>query len=174
MLVKEQVFGFRQGEPNAGFVRKLWLLRASDVLMVGLPGILVKDDAVVTRLSLPSRTATFDEPMTTDRNGVVYTPTLEVVIPGNPADLIDFLFCNQASRWIAFWEDNNGQGWISGEPENGLRITNTKQSQAELRAFRLTLTSKYLHPTYRLNCTNLADLFPDAAFDYSFDLSFDS
>jgi|GEM_PF-4143748 len=188
MTVTEQRFGGVQGVANAGYVRSVWLLRCVDVLAVLDPsllpvpnqpmtvsagGLLVAVDALVTKLLPPTRTARWQQTDVLDRAGKTYSLSLTLSLPRPSAALTEYLYRHQAVRWVAFWLDGNGQGWVGGEPDNGLRLTMT-QSQAEQNVLGLTLTGKSAHPAWRLETTDLATLFPDAAFDYSFDLSFDS
>lgn len=188
MLVQEQQFGYSDRRPNAGFVRAVWLLRCVDVLAVldpillpvpGLPmtvsasGVLVGLDAVVTKLLPPPQTAQFEQTDVPDRAGRAFGLTLQLSLPRPTEALSDYLYRNQAVRWVAFWVDGNGTGWVGGEPANGLRLT-TAHSQGDLNALGITLTGRSAHPLWRLESTDLATLFPNAAFDYSFDLSFDS
>lgn len=188
MLVTEQRYGLVQGTPNAGFVQSLWLLRTSSVVAVLDPtqlpvvnrpmtvhrsGLLVSVGATVTRLVPPARTSTFGETRVTDRSGTGYAQTLTISLPKPTVELNSFLFKNQGARWVAFWQDGNGQGWIAGEPTNGLRLSTT-QVQADANALTLMLTGLSTHPTWRLDSTDLAELFPEAGFDHSFELSFDS
>lgn len=188
MTVSEQSYGLVMRMPNSGFVRELWLLRAGDVLAVldpatlpltGQPmtvhqgGVLVEVGAHVTHLVPPPRTAMFEEATVTDRAGIAYVPALELTLPKPDERLRDYLFRNQATRWVVFWRDYNDQGWIAGEADNGLRLTITS-SQGSANGLRLSLTGRQMHPAWRLASTELTALFPAAEFDHSFDLSFDS
>ena len=188
MTVQEQVFGVVSIQPNAGYVRQLWLLRCADVvklldpfsfpasnrlMSVSKSGLLVTPGSLLTKLVPSARTATFEEPTTADRAGLLYQPSISLAIPKARAALQQFLYLNAVSRWVAFWVDYNGQGWVSGQPDNGLRLI-TSPVQGEQHALRLSLTGRQVQPTWRLESTSPAELFPDAAFDFSFDISFDS
>ncbi|MGM9508598.1 hypothetical protein ACS5NO_12755 [Larkinella sp. GY13] len=183
MTVSPQHFGVDRMQPNAGYVRTLWLLREPDVLAVMEPervsmtvspaGLLARVGAVVTRLQPPSRTATFAEPTQSDRAGTMYLPSLQLSLPRPPAELDRYLTDHQAVRWVVFWLDYNGQGWVAGDAGNGLRLTIGRQ-QSETALINLQLSGKNWHPAWRLATTDLATLFPVVDFDYSFDLSFNS
>ena len=192
MTVSPQYFGVDRIQPNAGYVRTLWLLREPDVLAVLEPspepervsltvsprldspaGLLARVGAVVTRLQPPSRTATFAEPTQSDRAGTMYLPSLQLSLPRPPAELDRYLTDHQAVRWVVFWLDYNGQGWVAGDAGNGLRLTIGRQ-QSETALINLQFSGKNWHPAWRLATTDLATLFPNVDFDYSFDLSFNS
>ncbi len=188
MTVQEQTFGVVGIQPNAGFVRQLWLLRCSDVvnlldpfsfpfsnriMTVSKSGLLVTAGSLLTKLVPSTRTATFEEPTSLDRAGLIYQPAISLAIPKATAALQQFLYLNALSRWVVFWIDYNGQGWVSGQPDNGLRLVTTPV-QGEQHALRLSLSGRLCQPSWRLESTNPELLFPDAAFDFSFDLSFDS
>lgn len=174
--------------PNAGFVQQLWLLQATDVVtlldpetfpVTGKPmtvskqGVLVEAGAVVTRMVFPYRSATFEQTKSAEIAGSYYEPKLQITLPRPTAELDEFMFRYADCRWVAFWMDGNGQGWIAGEPMNGLVMIVTR-SQAETNSLRIDLTGRGWHPVWRLESVDLTELFPDAAFDYSFDFSFDA
>ncbi|GAB3802986.1 hypothetical protein GCM10028819_32190 [Spirosoma humi] len=188
MTISEQVFGLQPGQPNAGFIRTLWLLRAVDVVDVlephqlpvaGQPhtvsksGLLVRVGSKLSKLSLPAKTGTFDESSLREAAGTVYTQTLQLPLPRSSAALDHYLGQNAVHRWVAFWIDYNGQGWLAGRPDNGLRLTTTRL-QAASNGIQLTLVGKSHLSIYRLEGTDPAVLFPDSAFDFGFNLSFDS
>ncbi|UHG90116.1 hypothetical protein [Spirosoma oryzicola] len=188
MTITEQVFGLQPGEPNAGYVRALWLLRAADVLNVLSPqelpvagqpltvskaGLLVRTGAMLSRIKPMTKTATFEEPGDTEAAGSVYAPQLQIPMPKPSPAFDQYLSRYAATRWVVFWVDYNGQGWLAGEPDNGLRLT-TSRLQGATNGLLLTFTGRSYHPAWRLESTEPEVLFVNSAFDFGFNLSFDS
>ncbi|GAB3754003.1 hypothetical protein GCM10028817_20100 [Spirosoma pomorum] len=188
MIVTEQTVGHWRGQANTGYVRTAWLLRAIDVLAVLSPamlpvagqphtvhrtGLLVEPHAIVTRLQFPVRTGLFEESSDQSADGTSYQPALTVTLPGPTAELDAWLHDHRQQRWVVFWLDGNGQGWLAGEPDNGLRLTLSRY-QTDSNKLTLAFRGRSTHSVYRLETTSLAELFPDADFDFSFDSSFSS
>ncbi|UHG93380.1 hypothetical protein [Spirosoma oryzicola] len=188
MTTTQQILGQPAGQPNAGFVRAAWLLRAADVAAVLSPqqypvagqpqtvskaGLLVRNGALLSRLQLPAKTATFDEASSRELAGMTYVPTLQFPLPRPSAAFDDYIARYASARWVVFWADYNGQGWIAGDPANGLRLGVTRL-QGATNGIQLTFTGRSAHPIWRLESTDPEVLFAGSAFDFGFNLSFDS
>ncbi|KAB7728010.1 hypothetical protein F5984_19845 [Rudanella paleaurantiibacter] len=183
MTVTQQQYRFRAGDANSGFVRELWLLRERDVLellMKPTPGIpltvpssalVVNVGALLTHLVPPTRSATAEVSATTgNRAGVVYESRIELTLPKPGEPLLRYLYEQRHERWLVIFRDYNAQAWLAGVPGNGLRMGLTTSTST----LRLSLAGRNDLPFLPLETADPAALFPDAAFDYSFDLSFDS
>lgn len=102
-----------------------------------------------------------------------YVISLEATMAGHDGELMAWQHANQQRRWLALIRMVDGQCLLLGNPETGLRHT-FNRSSATNQGSKLTFSGKDWHPAWALPSIELSELFPDAAFDYSFNLSFDS
>lgn len=188
MAIQEQQIGTVDGQTGrVGYVARLKLLPLPDVLAILGPdrfmagqapmtvstgGIVVSRSARLNELRMDSTQATFAEVATTDANGVAYALSIQGRAVAT-ADLVAWLDRNQGRRWVALWIDLTGQPYIAGDEERGL-LLQYQRNLTERNTIQFTLTGRAVHPAWYLQSFLTADLFPDAAFDYSFNLSFDA
>jgi hypothetical protein len=172
-----------EGRSPVGLVTHLLLIALEDVLTVldpdGYPtdqphqlhpnNLLVKPDTVLHRIRFTPGLCQFGE---AEADGG-YALSIEATLNGYDSRLLAWQHQHQGRRWLALIRQVDEQCWLVGNPELGLGLSFARASAA-IQTSKLTLSGQDWHPTWSLPTIDLAALFPDAAFDYSLDLSFDS
>ncbi|UHG93327.1 hypothetical protein [Spirosoma oryzicola] len=136
---------------------------------VGVANLLIKPGALVHRLQFGVGMCQFGE---ADSDGG-YVLSLEATLPTSHPELMAWQYKYSQCRWVALIRQIDEQCWLLGNPETGLRYT-FNRSIATGQSSKLTFSGRDWHPAWALPTIDLATLFPDAGFDYSFNLSFDS
>ncbi|WP_155296289.1 hypothetical protein [Spirosoma rigui] len=187
MTIQEQKVGTWAGFPAVGFVARLKLVPADQVVNLLTPdqlptpgkpftvnkaGILVEVGTTVYELNLRPAQTTFKQDEIVDVNGTSYALSIEADVPTSP-DLVKFLQLNRARRWLAIWIDLTGQAYVAGQANKGFTLTH-QRSLTSINSTQLSLRARCLNPTWYLESFLSSELFPDAAFDHSFAISFDS
>lgn len=145
-------------QPNAGYIQSIWLIPVQDVLGLEVsasdPGaintISLADnaDVVSLRFRRGSCSVAIDENDTVD--GIVHMLAINMAIPRQADTLMDYMATRRGSRWLVGWADYNGQYWVGGHPENGLRLAISRQ-QAEQNQTQLKLTGRLVSPILTSN-----------------------
>jgi hypothetical protein len=173
---------------NAGGLRRLRLLPESAVVDVLDPvrfpntlayptvpvGNLLLTDSTTTEFVLPPVPAGFSVTHSTTVYGDEFAVSILFRIPRQRAELVGWLSRNLGRRWIVLAEDRNGLISILGDVDNGLVLTTalaTGDQATGQNSIGFELTGRISHAPW------LAEqwtMFPEGAFDFSFDSSFDS
>lgn len=116
--------------PNTGFVRRLWLVptnEASDpslsddgLTLVGRLTLMETANVLTMVFQNGDCSASLDD--TDSADGMVYSASLEFVLPTQADTIRAYLNARAGARWLMGWEDYNGQGWLAGQTGNGLRL----------------------------------------------------
>lgn len=188
LMISEQVLGSSAPLLNAGHVRRLRLLRKQDVLGVIDPvrhvglggsyeipaaGLMAALDATVYLPQVQPRTIRFSETPTDSEQGLAYEQSLSMDVPNPSPELLAWLLTHNRTEWLLVWEDYNDTAWLSGTEENGLRML-WSRSVASQNALVITWTGRLPLPSFVVAGFEPAELFPDSAFDYSFNFDFAS
>lgn len=184
MYVTKSNIGAVEQSPNVGYVTHLLLIDVDDVLglmdpvrfpnpqnIIPYGGIMVKPATPVTQLVFGDRSCTFQENSSENVDGIAYNVTIDTILPRGGIQLNTWLNIALQKRYVVLVRDANAQCYLIGEPGSGVRLTSA-HALGTADATRLGITARAWHSCWRVAGIELALLFPDAEFDYSFDLSF--
>ena len=187
-MISEQVLGSSTQLLNAGYVRRLRLLRKQDVLGVIDPvryrglggvyeipvsGLMAALDATVYLPQVLPRSVRFAEAVLDSEQGHAYELSLTMEIPNPDATLLAWLLAHGRTEWLVVWEDYNDTAWLSGTEETGLRLL-WSRNVAGQNGMVLTWSGRLPLPSFLVVGFEPEVLFPDSAFDYSFSYDFAS
>jgi hypothetical protein len=186
-MITEVSIGGTEQAGNAGYVRRLRLLRRSDVLLVMDPirhptsgswqipvsGLLVRESAPAYVPQVLPRTVVFYEVPSESAQGMAYDMGLKFELPNPDPATLAWLIAHEREEWVAVWEDYNDQAWVSGNEEAGLRMLRNR-SAAGQNILMLTLNATLPLPSFRLPSYELTELFPAGGFSYGFSLGYRS
>ncbi|TDB64390.1 hypothetical protein [Arundinibacter roseus] len=179
-----EIGGYRT--PNIGWVRKLYLLDHREVVsvldpirhrypnaqpgMVPVGGLATLVGAKLTRLIFPPRACT----VAVEYRGPYNSYTINCQLPGTSAELAHFYEMARQKQHVCLLEDSNGNGFILGNEERGLRlelsqaVTNTAMTDLRLGGIQ------NVPPFALLGGLVLADLFESTDFSVEFSLDFNA
>lgn len=191
MTVSENKVGGYSGS-NSPFVLNLYMFRKSDVVSVldpirfplpdGRPfqmpvgGLRLKTGAKVHRFKFPPQTCTFEQTTTRSDSGVVYLPAIEFPMPGTRIEVEDWMYQNREQQFVAIIETPNGNSWIVGNEERGLRpaaVITVGAVNQHFFSFSAALNTPLFFLTLGTG-VNLAEIFPPTDFSIDFSLDFNA
>lgn len=186
-MITEVSIGGNDQQANAGYVRRLRLLRRVDVQLVMDPvryptpgpwqvpvsGLLVRESAPAYVPQVLPRTVVFYETPGESAQGMAYDMGLKLELPNPDATTLAWLVAHEREEWVVVWEDYNDQAWVSGNEEAGLRMLRNR-SAAGQNILMLTLSATLPLPSFRLPAYELTELFPAGGFSFGFSLGYDS
>ena len=186
-MITELSIGGNDQASNAGYVRRLRLLRRADVMLVMDParyptsgtwqvpvaGVLVRDGAKAYVPQVLPRTVRFSETPGESAQGMAYDMGLALELPNPDAATLAWLMANERQEWVIIWEDYNDQAWISGNEETGLRLQRSR-SAAGQNILLLSLSATLPLPSFQLPAYELAQLLPVGGFSFGFSLGYSS
>ena len=188
----EKRIGDYEQSTNAGGIRRLKLLPESAVMAVLDPvqfpnvlpfptmpicNIVLRSNAIVTEFALLPSMSGFSVAHQRTVYGDEYAVEVGWQVPKQRAEVLGWCIQNIGSRWVALLEDRNGLCYVVGDIENGLELTYAAHSGEQATSANKTafkLAGRLNHQPWLLETIESSALFKDAAFDYSFDLSFDA
>lgn len=186
MYVTKSQIGSNEQTPNVGYVTHLLLIEAEQVLgildpvrypnpsnIVPYNGITVKPNTAVTQLIFGDKSCGFQENSAEGSDGILYTITIDALVPGGGMPLNTWLSSAVAKRWIVLLRDSNNHCYLVGEKEAAVRLTYA-QVLGAADTTRIGLTTKTWHSCFRLAGIELGLLFPEAHFSYNFSLQFNA
>ena len=186
-MITEVSIGGNEQLANAGFVRRLRLLRRADVLLVMDPeryptpgpwrvpvgGLLIREGALAYVPQTLPRTVQFFETPGDSAQGVAYDMGLSLELPNPDAATLAWLVAHEREDWVVVWEDYNDQAWVSGNENAGLRMQRSRRAAAQ-NVLLLTLNATLPLPSFQLPAYELAALFPVSGFSFGFSLGYRS
>ncbi|TDB66835.1 hypothetical protein [Arundinibacter roseus] len=187
MITVQEIGGFDQ-DTNAGFVRRIRLLRKQDVVSVMDPvrfpgygpmyeipfsGLIVKEGAQGFTFSLPPKTIRFSESAFENEQGLAFDTSFSFEIPKPSASLLQWLITHQQEDWVVLWEDYNDVAWISGNEEFGLRLQRSRTASGQ-NILLVAIQGSFSFPSFKITGFELQELFPQGQFSYHFGLHFNT
>lgn len=137
-----------------------------------LPGgmLLTKPGAGLIRMKFPPLQCSFAQQAVLTDHGTFADIRIEYNLPGQQATLDDFYYRYGEREYLCLFEDANGQAFLAGNEEKGLRLTKG-QSIAGVNQNSLSLTGRLAVPLLFLDSLVLSELFPDTQLStlYSLD-----
>ncbi|AEI46769.1 hypothetical protein [Runella slithyformis] len=187
-MVTTQNIGAIDQDSNAAYVRALYLLNRSQLeglldpvrfpnpintLTVPVNALTVMVGTQLTKLDFLPRSCTFNESRGRDANGYYYDVQFLTEFPKDRYDVVRWLMGTPFQEYVALWEDFNGTAYITGTDEIGLEVQLSRTVGAR-NVIPLSITGRFVTPTYYLESIDLAELFPEADFSFHFSLQFNS
>jgi hypothetical protein len=191
-ITEEKIGDGYVGAANLGYVRRLWLLKQSDVievpnplsfflvnnnlppLTIAISGIALRTGAAkATEIKFPPQSCTLSTSRLRTDFGAATQVSITTQIPRIHPLLSAFLAEHVETEFVGIVEDANGKLYIAGDEENGLRI-GYEQTMSDRNVNVISFTSLLPHPLWFCEGGSLAEQFPDSEFSYEFNLGFTS
>lgn len=187
-MVTAQEIGTLEQDSNAAFVRVLYLLDRAKLegfldpvrfpnginsMTVPVNALTVAVGTPLTKLDFQPKSCTYSESRGRDANGYYYDVQFITEFPKDRYDVVSWARDTQFQEYVALWEDFNGTAYISGTDEIGLEVQLTR-TVAGRNVATVSISGRFVTPTYYLASIDLAELFPEADFSFHFSLGFNS
>lgn len=192
MAVTETTIG-GWSKSNIGYLRKVYLLKRTDVLQVCDPlrfktvggyviaangsrviaasGIVVKDSSQYVLVRFPNQSATAKVNEVAMGSNYVYDYVLAGDMPGAQEDILAFRDANREQQFVLIFEDNNGRVWIIGNEERGLVMRVNGVIGAE-NSFFIEFSGRLNVPIFRVEGINLPSFWANCEFSTEFSTDF--
>ena len=170
---------------NIGGILELYLLDREQVELVydpvryplpeaapmTLPGgmLLTKPGAGLIRMKFPPLQCSFGQQLVQNDNGTYADVRIEYSLPGQEAVLEEFYQLNSDREYLCLFQDANGQAYLAGNEEKGLRLAKG-QGIAAVNQKSMALTGRLSVPVLFLHSLVLSELFPDTNLSTLFSL----
>lgn len=96
------------------------------------------------------KNSTWQEAKVDDEVGELYTENIEMLVYGQNKELMSWLYANQARRFVGFWRDTNGECFMAGNKDNGLRYQ-YRRAIADRSMIQVSIAGKFTRPSYFLD-----------------------
>ena len=169
MLVTQTQIGSSVSAPSSGYVGKLYLMAAEDVLYIAEPTdteplcmqVLAKVGAELVELPVRPKNCTFSETPATNGDGVMYGVSIQLSFPqkGNQS-ILNWAAANRRRRWVVLFQSHNGDNYIAGEVGNGLRLGLNTQGGV----IGIGLSGQLVHTMWQLPTIVPAEIFSEVTF----------
>lgn len=189
MLVNEITIG-NPKQANVGWVRRLYLMNREDISlfidpirypetagavpnMLYIGRVLPNVRTVLTRIDFPKRSCLFSQKIVMTDGGVVYTVTISSEATKQSPDLIDWHLANKERELLAMLEDQNGNCYMVGNEEHGLRM-DIDQGIGAMNMTNIALSGRFVYPVLLMETIEPSVLFETIDFesaDYSTEYS---
>ncbi|QHV97963.1 hypothetical protein [Spirosoma endbachense] len=185
---------FPEGESNAGGVRRLRLIPASQLKLihperfpfpelggyadhtVSSQHLIFSAGASLSEIQVLSSLCSFSDDMETQPNGEVFKHLIQIIVPKVRLDVVAWVQKYKAVAWVAFLQDRNGFNRMAGTPDQPLRIAVTfgQPLGNGNNQTVLTFASSVEHPAYFISGIEDTDLLVSSPFDGAFGFAFDA
>lgn len=192
MTVSEQKIG-GYNQSNVPFVLSLHLVNRKDVIAVLDPvrhklpdavamrvpigGVRIRTGAKLYKFMFPPLTCGFTQESSRGDGGVQYAVGVSFPMPASRIDLSEWFNDNAESQFVALMADANGQAYIVGNEDRGLRPL-LGQVIGSINDQSVTLSGNFNVPAFILPSDGagvvLANLFPETDFSLDFSLDFNA
>lgn len=173
------------GRTNVPGLRRLWLIEARHLLGVTDPrtmpgfaptgwtlpplGLLLSDEGQIQEFRFPADRGSYTQKTTNGVAGTVFEHTLTLVIPRDHPTTALIVQRMSGRRWIAIYEDANGQPKVVGTPAQPLRFGSEQKTTPNAYLFSWACSTR--QPAYVLDDAGL--ILGQQGADFSFGFSYD-
>ncbi|MEA5259455.1 hypothetical protein VB264_16770 [Arcicella aquatica] len=150
---------FRQwnDKPSVGYLTRLVLFELEQVISIEPVGMEVTSSGIMlvagakgVLFEFSQKVCTWQETKVDDEVGELYTENIEMQVYGQNKALLSWLYANQARRFIGFWRDTNGECFMAGNKDNGLRYQ-YRRAITDRSMIQVSIAGKFTQPSYFLD-----------------------
>lgn len=143
------------GRTGVGFVTHLVVMAITDVIDIVPNGLFVnslelKAGKQAILFELYSKACTWQEVEQRSDDGKLFNITLDVVLTGQSATTLTWLYENQNKKFVLAWRDTNGNCFVAGDTELGFEYL-YKRWTTDRSLMQVVFTANMLAPSFTLN-----------------------
>lgn len=166
MLVTPSTIGTICGAPSTGYIVKLYLVAADDIV-IGEPAIVssavaveLAEGATIYEVPLLPKTATLTEGSALSAAGYSYAVGISTFCHAvTNAAVVSWAQEQGLKRWVAICQTATGGVFLAGDSQHGLRLS-VARSATERHLINITLSATVPHRLWRLTSADPSVLFP--------------
>ena len=171
------------GQANVPGLRRLWLIEARHVLGLVDPrtvagaitstwlltpdGLQLSEDAVVQELKFPANRGDYEQKPLTTVQGIAYGQSIVLAVPRDNMTTALLVQRMTGRRWVAIYEDGNGQRKLIGTPKQPLSFL--AQTKTSPNGYLFSWTTETKQPAYFFNDSDIFLTEADFSFGFSYD-----